>query len=422
MAEKIQMVAGQLVTPQEPIIPYIEGDGVGPEIWQQAQKVLDQAVAVAYQGERKISWQKLLAGEAAFVETGQWLPPETVEIIDDCLVAIKGPLATPIGEGIRSLNVALRQALDLYACVRPVRYFPGVPSPLRHPERVAVTVFRENTEDIYAGIEFAAESPEANELIAFLKENFAVDKIRFPETSAIGIKPVSIEGTQRLVRSAMEYAVSHNKKVVTLVHKGNIMKFTEGGFRKWGYELIAAEYGDKTFSMREYEKIKKAAGKAEAEKEKAAALKSGKILINDIITDNFLQQMLLAPQDYQVVATLNLNGDYISDALAATVGGIGISPGGNINYQNGHAIFEATHGTAPNIAGLNEANPSSVILSGVLLLEYIGWREAAQLIEVALEQTIAEKYVTKDFADLMADAHEVSTAEFGARIIAAMDS
>lgn len=385
MAEKIRVVNGQLLVPDQPIIPYIEGDGVGKDIWPAAQKVIDAAVEKAYAGKRSIVWKEVLAGEKAHEVTGTSLPDETLETIKDHLLAIKGPLGTPVGKGHRSLNVALRQELDLYACVRPVRYFRGVPSPLKEPEKTDIVIFRENTEDIYAGIEWEKGTDEVAQIITFLQETMGVTKIRFPETSSIGIKPISEEGSKRLIRSAIDYALKNKLTTVTLVHKGNIQKFTEGGFRKWGYELAQEEF--------------------------AAELASGQLVINDIIADNFLQQILLAPEKFEVVALTNLNGDYASDALAAQVGGIGISPGANINYQTGHAIFEATHGTAPDIAGQNKANPSSVLLSACMMLDYMGWTEAAEQIVTALEKAFANQQVTIDFAKAM-DVESLSTSQF----------
>ncbi|MCB4948500.1 NADP-dependent isocitrate dehydrogenase [Streptococcus mutans] len=372
MAEKVSFEEGKLQVPDKPIIPYIEGDGVGQDIWKNAQIVFDKAIAKVYGGHKQVIWRKVLAGKKAYNETGNWLPNETLEIIKTHLLAIKGPLETPVGGGIRSLNVALRQELDLFACVRPVRYFKGVPSPLKHPEKTAITIFRENTEDIYAGIEWNAGTAEVQKVINFLQDDMQVKKIRFPKSSSIGIKPISIEGSQRLIRAAIEYALANNLTKVTLVHKGNIQKFTEGGFRKWGYELAKREY--------------------------AAELASGQLVVDDIIADNFLQQILLKPERFDVVALTNLNGDYASDALAAQVGGIGISPGANINYQTGHAIFEATHGTAPDIAGQDLANPSSVLLSGCMLFDYIGWSKVSDLIMKAVEKAIANGQVTIDFA------------------------
>ncbi|EFR87604.1 NADP-dependent isocitrate dehydrogenase [Listeria marthii] len=417
MSQKIQVENGVLKTPNNPVIPFIEGDGTGPDIWAAAKRVLDAAVKKAYNGEKEIAWKEVLAGEKAFKQTGEWLPQATLDTIDEYLIAIKGPLTTPIGGGIRSLNVALRQELDLYVCLRPVRYFKGVPSPVKRPEDTDMVIFRENTEDIYAGIEFKEGSEESKKLIAFLKSEFGVDKIRFPETSGIGIKPISKEGTERLVRSAIEYAIKEGRKSLTLVHKGNIMKFTEGAFKSWGYDLCEREYGDKVFTWNEYDRIKEAEGTEAADAKQNEALAAGKILVKDSIADIFLQQILTRPAEFDVVATMNLNGDYISDALAAQVGGIGIAPGANINYLTGHAIFEATHGTAPKYAGLDKVNPSSVILSGTLLLEHIGWGEAAALINSSMEKTIAAKTVTYDFARLMDGATEVKCSEFADELI-----
>ncbi|MBC2277330.1 NADP-dependent isocitrate dehydrogenase [Listeria welshimeri] len=417
MSQKIQVENGVLNTPNNPVIPFIKGDGTGPDIWAAAKRVLDAAVKKAYNGEKEIAWKEVLAGEKAFKQTGEWLPQATLDTIDEYLIAIKGPLTTPIGGGIRSLNVALRQELDLYVCLRPVRYFKGVPSPVKRPEDTDMVIFRENTEDIYAGIEFKEGSEESKKLIAFLKSEFGVDKIRFPETSGIGIKPISKEGTERLVRSAIEYAIKEGRKSLTLVHKGNIMKFTEGAFKNWGYDLCEREYGDKVFTWNEYDRIKEAEGAEVADAKQKEALAEGKILVKDSIADIFLQQILTRPAEFDVVATMNLNGDYISDALAAQVGGIGIAPGANINYLTGHAIFEATHGTAPKYAGLDKVNPSSVILSGTLLLEHIGWGEAAALINHSMEKTIAAKTVTYDFARLMDGATEVKCSEFADELI-----
>ncbi|MBC2192735.1 NADP-dependent isocitrate dehydrogenase [Listeria sp. FSL L7-0229] len=417
MSQKIQVENGVLKTPNNPVIPFIEGDGTGPDIWAAAKRVLDAAVKKAYNGEKEIAWKEVLAGEKAFKQTGEWLPQATLDTVDEYLIAIKGPLTTPIGGGIRSLNVALRQELDLYVCLRPVRYFKGVPSPVKRPEDTDMVIFRENTEDIYAGIEFKEGSEESKKLIAFLKSEFGVDKIRFPETSGIGIKPISKEGTERLVRSAIEYAIKEGRKSLTLVHKGNIMKFTEGAFKNWGYDLCEREYGDKVFTWNEYDRIKEAEGAEAADAKQSEALAAGKILVKDSIADIFLQQILTRPAEFDVVATMNLNGDYISDALAAQVGGIGIAPGANINYLTGHAIFEATHGTAPKYAGLDKVNPSSVILSGTLLLEHIGWGEAAALINSSMEKTIAAKTVTYDFARLMDGATEVKCSEFADELI-----
>ncbi|MDQ0231015.1 NADP-dependent isocitrate dehydrogenase [Metabacillus malikii] len=415
--EKIQVTNGVLNVPNNPVIPFIEGDGIGPDIWAAASRVLEAAVEKAYNGEKKIVWKEVLAGEKAFNQTGEWLPNETLEDIREYLIAIKGPLTTPIGGGIRSLNVALRQELDLFTCLRPVRYFQGVPSPVKRPEDTDMVIFRENTEDIYAGIEYAKGTEEVEKLINFLKNEMGVNKIRFPETSGIGIKPVSQEGTSRLVRAAINYAIEHGRKSVTLVHKGNIMKFTEGAFKNWGYELAEKEFGDKVFTWAQYDRIAETEGKDAANKAQADAEAAGKIIIKDSIADIFLQQILTRPREFDVVATMNLNGDYISDALAAQVGGIGIAPGANINYETGHAIFEATHGTAPKYAGLDKVNPSSVLLSGVLMLEHLGWTEAAQSITNSVEKTIASKVVTYDFARLMEGATEVKCSEFADELI-----
>jgi len=414
---KITVENGKLIVPNNPIIPFIEGDGTGPDIWAAAVRVFDAAVEKAYNGERKIQWLEVLAGEKAFNQTGEWLPQETLDKINEYLIAIKGPLTTPVGGGIRSLNVALRQQLDLYVCLRPVRYFDGVPSPVKHPELVDMVIFRENTEDIYAGIEYEAQSDEAKKLIKILQDEFGVKKIRFPESSAIGIKPISIEGSERLIRAAIEYAIREGRKSVTLVHKGNIMKFTEGGFKKWGYALAEREFGDKVFTWDQYDRIKAEKGVEAANAAQAEAEAAGKIIVKDTIADIFLQQVLTRPKEFDVVATMNLNGDYISDALAAQVGGIGIAPGANINYVTGHAIFEATHGTAPKYAGLDKVNPSSVILSGVLMFEHLGWKEAADMIIKAIEKTIASKVVTYDFARLMDGATEVKCSEFADAVI-----
>lgn len=417
MTNKIVVENGVLNVPNNPVIPFIEGDGIGPDIWAAASRVIDAAVEKAYNGEKKIEWLEVLAGEKAFNQTGEWLPQDTLDKINEYLIAIKGPLTTPIGGGIRSLNVALRQQLDLYVCLRPVRHFDGVPSPVKRPEDVDMVIFRENTEDIYAGIEFESGSEQAQKIINFLQSEFGVKQIRFPETSGIGVKPVSKEGTERLVRSAIEYAIKHKRPSVTLVHKGNIMKFTEGGFKKWGYELAETEFADQTFTWNQYDAIKAEQGEEAANKAQADALASGKILVKDSIADIFLQQILTRPTEFDVVATMNLNGDYISDALAAQVGGIGIAPGANINYVTGHAIFEATHGTAPKYAGLDKVNPSSVLLSGVLMLEHLGWQEAADMITKSVEKTISSKVVTYDFARLMDGATEVSCSKFADALI-----
>ncbi|MGG3734404.1 NADP-dependent isocitrate dehydrogenase [Heyndrickxia coagulans] len=415
--EKITVENGVLNTPNHPIIPFIEGDGTGPDIWAAAQRVLDAAVEKAYKGEKKIVWKEVYAGGKAFNKTGEWLPQETLDTIREYFIAIKGPLTTPVGGGIRSLNVALRQELDLFVCLRPVRYFDGVPSPVKRPQDTDMVIFRENTEDIYAGIEYKEGSPEVKKVISFLQNEMGVKKIRFPETSGIGIKPVSKEGTERLVRAAINYAIKEGRKSVTLVHKGNIMKFTEGAFKNWGYELAEREFGDKVFTWSEYDRIKEEKGADAANQAQKEAEANGKIIIKDAIADIFLQQILTRPREFDVVATMNLNGDYISDALAAQVGGIGIAPGANINYETGHAIFEATHGTAPKYAGLDKVNPSSVILSGVLMLEHLGWNEAAKLITGSMEKTIASKVVTYDFARLMDGAREVKCSEFGDELI-----
>ena len=400
---KIEMKNGKLVVPDYPAIGYIRGDGVGEDIFPQAQKVFDAAVLKIYGQKKKIEWQKLLAGGEAFETCGEYLPKETLAHINENLIAIKGPLMTPVGESFRSINVTLRQKMDLYACVRPVEYFKGIKSPVKAPEKVDMTIFRENTEDIYAGIEFASETNESHNLLKFLEKELNVHSIRFPKTSALGIKPVSPEGSKRLVNAAFEYALKMNKKRVTFVHKGNIMKFTEGGFRNWAYE-VAREYP--TFTKLEYDEIKNERGSLQAENEKKAALKSGKIYVDDVIADNFLQQIILNPENFEVIATLNLNGDYISDALAAQVGGIGIAPGANINYKSGHAIFEATHGTAPDIAGKNIANPSSLILSGVMMFEYLGWQEVAELIKIALSFSFRNGNLTADLGG------KLSTSKF----------
>jgi isocitrate dehydrogenase len=419
--QKISNTGGKLNVPDQPIIPFIEGDGTGPDIWASSVRVIDAAVEKAYNGKRKIVWKEVLAGEKAFNQTGNWLPDETLDIIREHLIAIKGPLTTPVGGGIRSLNVALRQILDLYVCLRPVRWFEGVPSPVRHPEKTNMVIFRENTEDIYAGIEYMAGTPEVKKVIEFLKTEMKVNKIRFPESSSIGIKPVSQEGSERLIRAAIQYAVDHSKPSVTLVHKGNIMKFTEGGFKKWGYELAEREFGDKVFTWNQYDKIAEEKGKDAAESAMKSAVSAGKIIIKDSIADAFLQQILLRPDEYSVIATLNLNGDYVSDALAACVGGIGIAPGANINYVSGHAIFEATHGTAPKYAGQDKVNPGSVILSGAMMLEHLGWHEAATLIYSGMEKAIASRKVTYDFHRLMDNATLLKCSEFGDEIIRCMN-
>jgi isocitrate dehydrogenase len=414
---KITINNGKLNVPNDPIIPFIEGDGIGPDIWAATVRVLDSAVEKAYNGEKKIIWKEVLAGEKAFDKTGEWLPAETLEDINEYLIAIKGPLTTPVGGGIRSLNVALRQQLDLYTCLRPVRWFQGVPSPVKEPNKVDMVIFRENTEDIYAGIEWKAGSEEVKKVVNFIENEMGVKKIRFPESSSIGIKPISIEGTQRIARAAIDYAIEHGRDSVTWVHKGNIMKFTEGMFKDTGYDVAEQEYGDKVFTWRQYDVIKEEQGEDAANTAQKEALANGKILIKDVIADAFLQQILLRPDEYEVVCTMNLNGDYISDALAAMVGGIGIAPGANINYTSGHAIFEATHGTAPKYAGLDKVNPGSVILSGVLMLEHLGWQKAADLIVDAVEKTISQKTVTYDFERLMDGATLLKTSEFGDALI-----
>lgn len=390
VTNKIEKKNGKLIVPDMPIVPFITGDGVGAEITPVCQQVVDAAVEKAYGGKRKIAWKEVLAGGKAHEQTGEWLPQATLDAFKEYLVGIKGPLMTPVGGGIRSLNVALRQTLDLYVCQRPVRYFRGIESPVKHPEKVDMCIFRENTEDIYAGIEWEAGSDEAKKFYRFLHDEMGVKKVRFPETSGFGVKPVSKEGSERLIRSAIDYALAHDLKTVTLVHKGNIMKFTEGGFKKWGYELAEREYGEE--------------------------LKSGRLVVNDCICDAFLQNALLKPQDYSVIATMNLNGDYVSDMLAAQVGGIGIAPGANINYHTGHAIFEATHGIAPDIAGQDKVNPSSIILSAVMMLDYMGWNEAAQLITDALERLFTQGVATADLARFMPDGKALGTKAFGDKL------
>jgi isocitrate dehydrogenase len=401
---KIRVVNGTLIVPDDPIIPFIEGDGTGPDIWASAVRVFDAAVEKAYGGTKKIHWFEVFAGEKAVRTYGEnvWLPEDTLNVIRDYIVGIKGPLTTPVGGGIRSLNVALRQILDLYVCLRPVQYFAGVPSPVKKPEHIDMVIFRENSEDIYAGIEWKAGTPEAQKIVKWMQDEMGVTKIRFPESSSIGIKPVSKEGTRRLVRAAIQYAIAQERKSVTLVHKGNIMKFTEGGFRDWGYELAAEEFGAELLDGGPWMKLPDG------------------IIIKDVIADAFLQQILTRPAEYDVIATLNLNGDYISDALAAQVGGIGIAPGANINYENGFAIFEATHGTAPKYANLDKVNPGSVILSGEMMFRYLGWNEAADRIISAMEKTITQKTVTYDFARLMEGADEVKCSDFGSALIANM--
>jgi isocitrate dehydrogenase len=415
--EKITNHYGKISVPDFPIVPFIEGDGTGPDIWAASVRVFDAAVEKAYGGKKQIVWKEVLAGEKAYNQTGKWLPEETLDTIHEHLVAIKGPLTTPVGGGIRSLNVALRQILDLYVCLRPVRYYDGVPSPVKDPSTTDMVIFRENSEDIYAGIEWMTGSPEGEKVKKFLVDEMEVSTIRFPETASIGIKPISLEGTSRLVRGAIQYAVRNNLPSVTLVHKGNIMKFTEGQFKQWGYELAEKEFGDRVFTWNQYDKIAEKEGKDAANAAQDEAVKAGKIIIKDVIADAFLQQILTRPAEYSVIATMNLNGDYISDALAAIVGGIGIAPGANINYETGHAIFEATHGTAPKYAGLDKVNPGSVILSGVMMLQYMGWNEAADMIIEGLKKTIQQKKVTYDFARLTEGATELKCSEFGTAII-----
>jgi isocitrate dehydrogenase len=420
--QKITISGGKLQVPDRPVIPFIEGDGTGPDIWRSSVRVLDAAVAKAYGGKKQIKWMEVYAGQKSFDHLQTWLPDETIDAFREFLVGIKGPLTTPIGGGIRSLNVALRQLLDLYVCLRPVRWFQGVPSPVKHPEKVNMVIFRENTEDIYAGIEFAAGTDEANKFAEFLKVNFPAQykKLRFPATTGFGVKPVSQEGSERLVRAAIEYAIKAKSKSVTFVHKGNIMKFTEGAFRNYGYALAEKEFAGQTYTWDQWERTKKDKGEAAANAEQKAELAKGKILIKDAIADITLQQVLTRPDEFDVIATLNLNGDYLSDALAAQVGGIGIAPGGNVNYVTGHAVFEATHGTAPKYADLDKVNPGSVILSGEMMLRYMGWTEAADLILKGMDGAIRARTVTYDFARQMEGATEVSCSKFGDAIIAHM--
>jgi len=414
---KIKVEKGKLIVPDNPILAFIEGDGIGPDIWRASVRVFEAAIKKAYDGKKKIQWLEVLAGEKAFNQTGSWMPQATIDAFREYLLSIKGPLTTPVGGGIRSLNVALRQELDLYVCLRPIKYFEGVPSPMWQPEKVNMVIFRENTEDIYAGIEYMTGTPEAKKLLDFLQNELHVKNIRFPETTSFGIKPVSKEGSERLIRSAIQYAIANKMPSVTIVHKGNIMKFTEGAFKNWGYELAEKEFAGDVYTWNQWEATKKESGEAVANEEMRIAGIGGKIIIKDAIADNFLQQALLAPQNYSVIATLNLNGDYISDALAAEVGGIGIAPGANINYLTGHAVFEATHGTAPRFANTNTMNPSSVILSGVMMLEYMGWKDAAELITNALGKTIRNKKVTIDFYNLMKEATLLKTSEFANEVI-----
>ena len=408
----------KLTVPDNPTIPFIEGDGIGKEISASVRQIVDKAVEKVYNGQKKISWKEVYAGEKAYNKFGTWLPEETMDAFRKYLVGIKGPLTTPVGEGMRSLNVALRQELDLYVCLRPVRWFKGVATPLLHPEKVHVTIFRENTEDIYAGIEWNAGTPQVEKVLKFLKEEMGVAKIRFPETTSIGVKPVSVEGTERLVRSAILYAIENKLPSVTLVHKGNIMKFTEGGFKKWGYALAEREFPEDTFTENKFNKIKAERGLEAAVAAYNEAVDGGKVFIKDVIADAFLQNTLLKPEEYSVIATLNLNGDYISDQLAAMVGGIGIAPGANINYKTGHAIFEATHGTAPDIAGKNKANPCSMLLSAVMMLEYMGWNEAGDLITSSLETLFEKGIATGDLARFMKNGQAKSTSEFAGEVVA----
>ena len=413
---KVTLVDNKLIVPDYVYIPYIEGDGIGSEIFYHVQSIVNHAVASAYTDKRRISWVELYAGEKAFNKTGEWLPKETLEGFKQYLIGIKGPLTTPVGEGIRSLNVALRQELDLFVCLRPIRWFEGVSTPLLHPEKVRITIFRENTEDIYSGIEWATGTPELKKVLDFLQNEMGVSTIRFPETTSLGVKPVSIEGTERLVRSAIRYAIDNSLPSVTLVHKGNIMKYTEGGFKKWGYALAEREFSNQTFTEEKFNKIKAAKGLKSAISAYNDAIDNGKVFVKDVIADAFLQNSLLSPEDYSVVATLNLNGDYISDQLSAMVGGIGIAPGANINYDTGHAIFEATHGTAPDIAGQDKANPGSMLLSAVMMLEYMGWTEAADLITKSLETTFKNGYATNDIARFMENGKALTTSEFSNQI------
>ena len=416
---KIRMDNGKLQVPNDPIIPFIEGDGIGPDIWKASVRVFDAAVEKAYHGERKINWLEVYAGEKAFNKFNNWLPDDTIEKCREYLVSIKGPLTTPIGGGMRSLNVALRQLLDLYVCLRPVRWYQGVPSPVKNPENVDMVIFRENTEDIYAGIEFEQGTEPNQKFVSLFKESFPEEyaKIRFPESSGIGIKPISLEGSERLLRSAFDYAIENNRKSVTFVHKGNIMKFTEGAFRNWGYELAEREYGDHVYTWDQWERTKAEKGEEAANQEQNEAIENGAILVKDAIADITLQQVLTRPAEFDVIATMNLNGDYLSDALAAQVGGIGIAPGGNMNNTTGHAIFEATHGTAPKYTDLDKVNPGSVILSGEMMLRYMGWTEAADLIVQSMDATIQKKTVTYDFARLMGDTTPVKCSEFGDELI-----
>ena len=416
---KISIQNGKLNVPNDPVIPFIEGDGIGPDIWKAAVRVLDAAVEKAYDGEKKIQWLEVYAGEKAFKKFNNWLPDETIEKCQEYLVSIKGPLTTPIGGGMRSLNVALRQLLDLYVCLRPVRWFKGVPSPVKTPEKIDMVIFRENTEDIYAGIEFEEGSEANNNFLSLFKEAFPDEysKIRFPETSGIGIKPVSLEGSERLLRAAFEYAINNDRKSVTFVHKGNIMKYTEGAFRNWGYALAEREFGDHVYTWDQWERTKSEHGEQAANDEQTKAIDNGAILVKDAIADITLQQVLTRPSEFDVIATMNLNGDYLSDALAAQVGGIGIAPGGNINYLTGHAVFEATHGTAPKYTDQDKVNPGSVILSGEMMLRYLGWNEASDLIIKAMDASIQNQTVTYDFARLMDNVDPIKCSEFADSLI-----
>ena len=417
--EPITFADGRLVVPDQPIIPFVEGDGTGPDIWRAARRVLDAAVEIAYAGKRRIAWMEVLAGEKAYAQTGDWLPEETVEAFRECRVGIKGPLTTPVGGGFRSLNVALRKALDLYVCLRPVRYFAGVPSPVRHPEDVDMVIFRENTEDIYTGVEFEVGTESNRRLRAWLQENYPEEfaKIRFPETAGFSLKPVSIEGTERLVRAAVCFALENGRRSVTLVHKGNIMKYTEGAFRNWGYALVEREFGDRTYTWLQWARTAEQSGEEAANAEQQAAVEAGKLVVKDVIADIAFQQMLTRAAEFDVIATMNLNGDYLSDAVAAEVGGIGIAPGGNINYETGHAVFEATHGTAPKYAGKDMVNPGSVILSGEMMLRHLGWEEAADRVIRGMEAAIAGRTVTYDFHRLMEGATLLRCSEFGQAIV-----
>ena len=417
MADKIQIKDNKLIVTDNPIIPFIEGDGIGPDIWAASQRVIDAAVEHAYSGSRKIEWLEVLCGEKSFKDSGEWLPAKTLETLKSHLVGIKGPLTTPIGGGIRSLNVALRKELDLYACVRPVRWFKGTPAAILDPKRVDFVLFRENTEDVYAGIEFENGSDESKQIIELMEKFGEAKKIRFPESSSFGLKPISKEGSIRLFDAALKYALENNRRSVTIVHEGNIMKFTEGYFKKWTYAHAEEHYSDSVFTWAQYDRIQEENGTEAANAAQNKALEEGKIIIKDVIADAFLQQILLRPDEYDVIATMNLNGDYLSDSAAAAVGGIGIAPGANINYKSGHAIFEATHGTAPKYAGQDKVNPSSVILSGAMMLNYLGWTEAADLIESGIEKAIFNKKVTYDFHRLMENATLLKCSEFGDEII-----